>query len=77
MVDAEDSKSFAERRGGSSPSTPTNYYDAKQRQHEKQLSREQDDRNLQAGIITARELTDHNSFFSSLNFEGSVIKRRD
>lgn len=49
MVDAEDSKSFGESRGGSSPSTPTSYYDPAERAREKQRAREQDDEDLRTG----------------------------
>ena len=76
-VDAEDSKSFAVRRGGSSPSTRTNYYNPKERALEKQRAREQDDEDLRTGKVTREELSKRNGFFSSLDFSNSTIRMRD
>lgn len=77
MVDAEDSKSFGEIRGGSSPSTPTNYYDPRVRAEEKQRAREQDEEDLRKGKVTSEELSQRNGFFSSLDLSNARIKRRD
>ena len=77
MVDAEDSKSFGEIRGGSSPSTPTSYYDPAERAREKQRAREQDDEDLRTGKVTREELSQRNGFFSSLDFSKATIRVRD
>ena len=77
MVDAEDSKSFGESRGGSSPSTPTSYYDPAERAREKQLARDKDDEDLRTGKVTREELSKRNGFFSSLDFSNAIIRRRD
>lgn len=76
MVDAEDSKSFVEKRGGSSPSTPTKF-NPKQRALEKQRAREQDDEDLRTGRVTREELSQRNGFFSSLDIANSKIILRD
>lgn len=77
MVATEDSKSFAEKRGGSSPSTPTSYYDPAERAREKQLARDKDDEDLRTGKVTREELSKRNGFFSSLDFSKATIIRRD
>jgi hypothetical protein len=52
------------------------YYDPVERQREKQLSREQDDRDLREGRITAKELAVANGFFSALDISRARIRRR-
>jgi hypothetical protein len=52
------------------------YYDPAERQREKQLSREQDERDLREGRITARELSAINGVFSALDIANARIVRR-
>lgn len=47
-----------------------------ERQRAKQAAREQDDRDLIAGRISAEELNARNGFFSGINFAKAFIRRR-
>jgi len=51
-------------------------YSPEMRQREKQLSRERDDRDLRAGLISPDELAAVNGFFSSLDISRARIGRR-
>jgi hypothetical protein len=50
------------------------YFDPRQRQSEKQASRDQDERDLQAGVVSREELRHNNGAFSALNLAGSRIR---
>lgn len=53
-----------------------NVYSPSERQREKQLAREQDDRDLRAGRVSAAELSATNGLFSSLDVARARIRRR-
>lgn len=53
-----------------------NIYSPDDRQREKQLAREQDDRDLRSGRISAAELSAANGMFSSLDVAHARIRRR-
>jgi hypothetical protein len=52
------------------------HYDPIERQREKQRAREQDDRDLQAGIVSISELSERNGFFSGVDFSRASVRRR-
>lgn len=52
------------------------HYDPIEREREKQRGRDQDDRALREGSVSAEELRLQNGFFSSLNLAGSSVRRR-
>ena len=54
-----------------------NYYDPAERARQKQLAREQDDKDLRTEKITREELSRRNGFFSSLDIANSKIILRD
>ena len=51
-------------------------FDSLERQREKQRSRDQDDRDLHAGNLSADELAARNGFFSGLQLSGARIRHR-
>lgn len=51
-------------------------YDPAERQRQKQAQREQDDRDLAEGRITAEELSRRNGFFSMFDIKKARIRRR-
>jgi len=46
-----------------------------ERQRAKQRAREQDERDLQAGVISPDALNDRNGFFSGIDFSNASIRR--
>lgn len=52
------------------------HYDPIEREREKQRGRDQDDRALREGSVSAEELRLQNGFFSSLDLAGSSVRRR-
>lgn len=52
------------------------HYDPIEREREKQRRRDQDDRALREGSVSAEELRLQNGFFSSLDLAGSSVRRR-
>ena len=53
-----------------------NLYDPVARRREKQLAREQDDRDVRSGAVSRAELRGRNSIFASLDLSHSSIRRR-
>lgn len=58
------------------PMSDDRLYNPHERMREKQLRREQDDRDLAAGLISKEELSRRNGLFSSLDLSGAKIVRR-
>ncbi|WP_454887776.1 hypothetical protein [Sphingomonas oryzagri] len=52
------------------------HYDPIERQREKQCAREQDERDLRAGVVSVGELNERNGFFSGIDFSHASIRRR-
>ncbi|MEG3125093.1 hypothetical protein [Sphingomonas sp. GB1N7] len=52
------------------------YFDSVERQRAKQHAREQDDRDLQAGLVSPEALNQQNGFFSGIDFSNASIRRR-
>ncbi|KUR69944.1 hypothetical protein AQZ52_17745 [Novosphingobium fuchskuhlense] len=52
------------------------FFDSAERQRAKQHAREQDDRDLQAGLISPEALNQQNGFFSGIDFSQASIRRR-
>lgn len=55
---------------------PMNRYDPRERQREKQRAREQDDRDLRSGAVSADELGRRNGLFSPLDLSAARIRSR-
>lgn len=53
-----------------------NLYDPYERQREKQYSREQDDRDLIAGVVSVGDLSVRNSLFGSMDLSRARIRSR-
>lgn len=53
-----------------------NLYDPAARRREKQISREQDDRDVRSGAVSRADLRGRNSIFASLDLSRSSIRRR-
>ena len=52
------------------------HYDPIERQRDKQHAREQDERDLRAGVVSINELSERNGFFSGIDLSRASIRRR-
>lgn len=50
-------------------------FDSLDRRREKQRAREQDDRDLRAGVISPEALGERNGFFSGIDFSHASVRR--
>lgn len=53
-----------------------NLFDPAERQRAKQRAREQDDRDLNSGAVSAESLQARNGFFSGLDLSRASVRRR-